>query len=309
MKVIIKIAKQLSEKSRSKISETIERRKTYSDYSEAIKRCSDNAYQEHELIEVVLKKTQRFKDDLEKNKILVWDTAAYSILSVINPLLDTKENSVKVLDFGGACGAHYFHVRNFLKKDIKIEWCVVETPRMVEYAKILETEELFFFDNVDAAIGKLGKVNLLHTSGTLQCVDNPRKYLDTLLNIDADWVLFNRLGLSQGDKDFTVIHSSKLSWNGIGELPEGYEDKTIKYPFTYISEKYFYEKLKNKYGIFATFHEKSGVIKIKKESVLGLGLLCYKAENKKAVDKLGILYGNAYIPIFYDNLYGFMQYL
>ncbi len=193
-------------------------------YQDALKLCTTNAYEEKELIEVIFKKTKQFSQNLKTAIIPISETVAYSLLSVINPIIESKTHQLNILDFGGACGAHYFHLRSLISKELKLNWVVVETPAMVKYAKELETDELSFFDNFADAISKLSKIDLLHTSGTLQCVDNPQKYLAEILNCNANWLLFNRLGLNKIDRDVVTIHTSKLSWNGIGELPEGYTD-------------------------------------------------------------------------------------
>jgi putative methyltransferase (TIGR04325 family) len=248
--------------------------KKFRSYKEALKHCSTNSYQDNELVEVVLEKTKRFKNELESDCIPLWDTSGYSLLSVINPIIENGLQKLNVLDFGGACGAHYFHTRKFINPKIKINWIVVETPTMVKAAKELENEELHFCDSLDEAIKKLEQIDLLHTSGTLQCVDEPYKYLDKILNSGSKWLLFNRLGLNQADDDVIVIHHSKLSWNGIGELPEGYKDRRISYPFTFISENKFFNKLNEKYKVFAKFSENSGIKQVKSAKLVGYGLLC-----------------------------------
>jgi len=250
-------------------------------YQDSMKMCTTDAYEEKELIEVIFKKTKRFKENLKSEIILTSETAAYSLLSAINPIIECKATKINVLDFGGACGAHYFHLRSLIDKDLKLKWVVVETPTMVKYAKELETEtdELSFFDNFADAINKLGKVDLLHTSGTLQCVDNPQKYLTEILNCNAKWLLFNRLGLNKLDRDIITVHSSKLSWNGIGELPEGYTDRWVKYPFNFPSETKFLKTLEAKYSLVAKFNDQSGMYEVAGEEIVGYSLLCRQKTN------------------------------
>jgi putative methyltransferase (TIGR04325 family) len=243
-------------------------------YQDALKLCTTDAYEERELIEVIFKKTKRFSESLKSEIIAISETAAYSLLSAVNPIIESKTNKINVLDFGGACGAHYFHLRSLIDKDLKLNWVVVETPTMVKYAKELESDELSFFDNFTDAINKLGKVGLLHTSGTLQCVDNPQKYLAEILKCNAKWLLFNRLGLNKLDRDVVTIHSSKLSWNGIGELPEGYTDRWVKYPFNFPSETTFLKTLEEKYLLVAKFNDHSGMYAVNGEDIVGYGLLC-----------------------------------
>lgn len=261
---------------RKKVTEKIieNTHQIFSSYQDALKLCTTDAYEEAELIEVIFKKTKRFSENLKSEVIPIWETAAYSLLSVINPIIESKANQITVLDFGGACGAHYFHLRSLIDKSLKLNWVVIETPTMVKYAKELETTELSFFDNFAEGINKIGKVDLLHASGTLQCVDNPQKYLEEIIRCNAKWLLFNRLGLNKLDRDIVTIHSSKLSWNGIGELPEGYIDRWIKYPFNFQSEAKFLNVLEEKYSIVAKFNDQSGMYAVDGEEIVGYGLLC-----------------------------------
>ena len=251
----------------------------YASYYDALLFSSNDAYEERELLEVVLKKTKRFSEELKSGVIPVWETGAYTLMSLINPIIESKKGTINILDFAGACGAHYFHVRSLLSKDIKLKWVVVETKAMINYAKELQNEELSFCDNFNDAKNKLGEIDLLHASSALQCVDNPDKYLDELLKCEAKWLLLNRLGFNKIDRDAITIHTSKLSWNGIGELPEGYTDRWIKYPFIFMSENKFLNALNKSYTVIARFDDRSGMYPVDGEEIVGYGLMCKKLES------------------------------
>mgnify|MGYP000533346539 CR=1 FL=1 len=93
----------------------------YASYNDALSFSTNDAYEERELLEVVLKKTKRFSEELKSGVIPVWETGAYTLMSLINPIIESKKDTITVLDFAGACGAHYFHVRSLLSKEIKLE--------------------------------------------------------------------------------------------------------------------------------------------------------------------------------------------
>ena len=115
---------------------------------------------------------------------------------------------------------------------------------------------------------------MIHTSGTIQFVENPIQILKDILNCNAKWILFNRLGLNCKNTDLITIHSSKLSWNGIGNYTGVSKDKWIKYPCTFISESKFLNYIQEKYSIIAKFDDKSGIYEIEGEQIVGYGLLC-----------------------------------
>ena len=80
----------------------IEEVKEYSSYEEAQSVCSKGAYQDIELCNMVADKTVIFRDSL-----FTLDSTNVFLLAAINHLRFTL-NSLTILDFGGACGAHYF---------------------------------------------------------------------------------------------------------------------------------------------------------------------------------------------------------
>lgn len=250
----------------------------YRDYYEALKDCTQDAYEDNEIVNVIFEKTKKFINRIDRKDIIpVSEIEAHSLVSLINPILDNIDTkTINVVDFGGACGAHYFHSRALLNKSLKLNWYVVETPKMVSLAKELETNELKFTSDIFEAKSKLNEIDLLHTSGALQCVDKPYKYLKKIIDLNAKWLLFSRLGLNQNDKEVITVHSSKLSWNGIGEMPNGFEDKWVKYPFTFISEKKFLNFIEKEYKILSKFNDDTGIIPVLGENIIGYGLLCKK---------------------------------
>ncbi len=247
---------------------------SYSNYEDILKVSNCNSYNDEELAEVVFKKTLVFLKKIKSEVIQITDTDAYSLLAVINPILENKTNCINILDFGGACGAHYFQLRSLIENNISLNWVVVETSNMVKYGKKLETEELSFCENISDAIEKLGHFDLIHTSGTLHCLSTPQIFLSDLLNCNSKWLLFNRLVLNEQEKDIFTIYSSMLSWNGIGELPKGHVDRIIKYPFFIFSERRFYSFLNIKYKVIAKFNERTRIYSVKSAKIVSYGILC-----------------------------------
>jgi putative methyltransferase (TIGR04325 family) len=246
----------------------------YESFSEALLYCTDQAYEEKELTEVISLKTSAFANDLKKSVIPVWDVASYSLLSVVLSIIRKGSDEIKVLDFGGACGAHYFHIRALLPKEIRISWCVVETVGMVDFAKTHQNDELSFCSTLSNAISILGQPDLVHSSGTLQCVPDPYDCLNSLIETGAEHLFLSRLALNKHDRDVITIHTSHLSSNGIGPLPDGFTDKEIRYPFYFPSEEKFMNALLKKYTIIARTKDTSGMYPVDGEDITGYGLFC-----------------------------------
>lgn len=249
-------------------------RKVYSDYASAYRDSNPEGYESEEVVEVVFQKTLKFKEDLKKSGIKVLPSVANSFCSLIPLLVGNEREEIYVIDFGGACGALYFQIRSFFPKPLDIYWAVVETSAMVGKAKKLENEEISFHDSLESAVRRFPRIDMLHTSATLQAVSQPRALLQEMLSLSAEYVFFNRVGVHKGKGDIYTVHKSKLSWNGPGELPPGFRDKWIKYPYSFMEENYFLSTIQNHYQILAKFEDSSGMYPVWGYSIEGYALLC-----------------------------------
>ena len=88
-------------------------------------------------------------------------------------MLTKERKALKVVDFGGACGVLYFLAKKFLKDDIEIKWHIVETPMMVRKGKLLESNELSFFNNIKEAVLDFDGIDLALSSSTLSYAPDP----------------------------------------------------------------------------------------------------------------------------------------
>lgn len=249
------------------------KKKQYFDYDQALKDCSEHGYENTEIINVVVEKTKHYRNILSANSTATQlsPTNAFSLCSL---LAASGKNEIHVLDFGGAAGAHYFLARAMLAPTFKLNWIVVETPAMVDRAKhIFSNGELSFSSDLMEAANSLKRIDLLHSSGALQCVDRPYNYLQKIVSISANHILFNRLGLTKGSHDVVTIHESRLSWHGPGPMPKGFADKKVRYPYIFPKETAFMEILTDYYDKVMTFDDSSGIFPVHGESIIGLGLL------------------------------------
>lgn len=160
---------------------------------------SISGYEHDELVETVFRKT-----------------AAYAAESA--PL--EIHGARTVLDFGGGCGVHYKEARSDA-----VRWAVVETPAMARRASELQTDNLRFFTEIDAALAWLGPVDLMHSSGAVQYASDPIACVRQLCGIGAKILLWRRLWLNGASPE---QQKSRLLDNGPGRLP-GALDKTVSY--------------------------------------------------------------------------------
>lgn len=252
--------------------------KTYETYEEALSFCSQDAYQNEELCNMIADKTIAHIQQLTAKPYSYTPTTVYLAFALNYFASLTNKQGITVVDFGGACGAHYFEIRNTVAPHISLKWIVVETEQMIKasVSRGLSNGELCFVSSVE---NLTEEVDFVHSSSALQYVPRPYDFLKGLLSTGAKMILFNRMMFNKNNHDIITVQRSLLSSNGPGKLPSGYTDKPVKYPHTTMS----YDKMNsamtaNGYECFSEFDEPSGKFSLGKEEVLGKGLLFVKKD-------------------------------
>jgi putative methyltransferase (TIGR04325 family) len=248
-------------------------KREYSSYSQAVRNCTSDAYESVELCNVIADKTIIHNEKLKVKPYSLNPTSVF-LLAAINQYINIfSKNELRILDFGGACGAHYYEIKRFLPEEISLHWYVVETQQMVKSAieKGLNNDELIFASSIENINVE---IDIIHTSCALQYVSDPYEFLTNLVKLNANWMFFNRMMFNFGERDFYTVQKSMLSSNGPGNLPEGYSDRTVSYPHMTMSFQRFNSIITaHGYNNEWIFEELSGSYLIKKEMIVGRGLL------------------------------------
>ncbi len=244
----------------------------FSTFEEAALTCQSNAYQNDEIVKVVVQKNALYKEKLNKEPI--FDLGSLRTLIALGA--SRTSNKLNVIDFGGGGGYHYTLSSIAFGSKNDISWNVVETPAMSKEAKSLENEKLKFFDNITDAKNSSNEVDLVFTSGALQYCPNPLRFLQDLVEVNAPHLFITRTPFLESSKEIITIQASNLSANGPGPLPKGFTDRTITYPITYVSRKAVEELLKTKYDIRFMTDEGEGVFRLGDEEVTMNGYFCVR---------------------------------
>jgi len=264
--MFLKLIKKLKIKIKRKKVERFE------NYMDAEKKCLLNAYQNKELCDVVAKKTLKKIESLKKDGFKANSSSIFLPAAVCKILYETGKKKLNIVDFGGACGLHFFETKTFFKDFLNVDWIVVETAQMIKSAKEagIKNDGLFF----ESDFSNTGKrSDLLFSSGVLQYVENPYELLCEMIKLEPLYILLNRMSLNEKDYEIVTVQKSRLSENGPGELPEGYADKIVKYPQTNISINKFLNIIQSDYNVEWEFDDDSGVHKIPEENIIGKGYL------------------------------------
>jgi putative methyltransferase (TIGR04325 family) len=226
----------------------------YPSYAAALAACQ-GGYEEAQLIRTVYEKTRISRDILAAHTPPVCDRSA--LRTLVGLSLAVTKRDVHVLDFGGACGLHYFIARAFLGDRVRFQWHVVETPSMAAAAKDFEDGSLRFFESVPRATEALETVDLVFSSGALQYVPDPYATLRALTQCGAQALFLTRLGLTHQPAALITIQTSTLRTNGPGALPAGMPDGPVRYPVVFPSKETVEDILTHQYSLEICFEEET----------------------------------------------------
>lgn len=246
---------------------------TYKTYEEASAYCPQEAYQNEELCNVIADKTLVHIELLKTSPFKFNPTTVYLAFALNYFANATRKQNITVLDFGGACGAHYYEVRSIIPPLVSLKWVVVETEQMIRSAasRGLAKGEVCFVARIEDC---KDEVDFVHSSSALQYVPSPYSFLEKLIQVKAKMMLFNRMMFNKNDYDIITVQKSLLSSNGPGKLPAGYVDRQVRYPHTTMSN----EKMKSimtagNYKGISEFSEASGKFSLGREEIIGNGTL------------------------------------
>ena len=180
----------------------------YSSYAESLSACH-GGYEETQLIRTVYEKTRIYRDSLASQTPRVFDLS--SLHTLVGLSLAVTDRELNVLDFGGACGAHYFIARACMGDRVRFRWHVIETSKMAAVAKSLEDDQLQFFDSLPRGKEALEKIDLVFSSGALQYVPDPYETLGEMTQCGATALFLTRIGLTRHHAELITIQTSTLS--------------------------------------------------------------------------------------------------
>jgi putative methyltransferase (TIGR04325 family) len=187
-------------------------------------------YNDEALADLVVRKTRAIDPSRRIDELAPPDFLLPSLFAVAC-------SGDRVLDFGGGGGLQYLAaVQAFPRRTLR--WAIVEHPAMVRRARELERENLKYFSSPDAAAEWLGNVDLLHSNGALQYLDQPEEMLTRLLALRPAFVSWSRLLI--GPAAVVETQVAPLRDHGPGPLPPGIEDRDITHKTTVMSEAAFW---------------------------------------------------------------------
>jgi putative methyltransferase (TIGR04325 family) len=244
--------------------------KIYPNYNGAMAECGDG-YNDADLARVIAFRTGRWNGRFDEWRF--WhDGITNAILAVGIARADLIEHPLRVLDFGGGCGVHYFSARSAFA--VPLKWAIVETPTMACYAKTVSAGAFEAFDEIASAASFLGHVDLVIASSAIQYTPDPLASLDALIGLRAPYFMLARFPVWSGQTTVS-IHASSLGANLNGFLldnamPPGITDRPARQPITFVNFQSVVAKLESTYRLVLSFSSPSGDYEVMGEKILGL---------------------------------------
>ncbi len=181
----------------------------------------------------MVQKNKIYRDHLQRTRTLGIDTLR---LAVGLAAVERKGPTLSVIDFGGGGGTHFSLRAPCSAPPRHYMELFVETPAMVKAANAnLACRGLRFFESIEEAQEDMGIVDLVFASGSLQYTPDPLAMLRRLVSIEAPHLYITRTSFNDQQETMFALQHSRLSHNGPGPLPEGFNDEGVSYPVTFFS--------------------------------------------------------------------------
>lgn len=173
----------------------------FNSYSEALLSSSNPSgnYQDNTILKKTLEGTQQLLAMVESGQLSgLADAKNLRLLGLISGLgifSARGRGPIEVLDFGGAMGNHYFKIRPFLDRGLRLRWTVFDLPKTVQMARqhFLSRELAFVSDY--HTLGSLRPLLIL-ASSSLQYTPDPHRTLQRLQSLARGWLILDRMPFS-----------------------------------------------------------------------------------------------------------------
>ena len=229
--------------------------RVFASFAEASAACG-MTYNDDTLARVVVEKTKALQANA-RSESFETDLGSLRTLAALGVLQRSPADGVlRVLDFGGAAGYHYLVARALLPQSLILDWRVVETPALVAAAQELQDGQMSLFSSIERATASWTEPpHLTFASGVLQCVPEPLKTCQELVDLSGDALVITRTSFSEDGTTRAIVQRSTLSTNGPGPLPAGFVDAELSYPTTFVPRKKVEEIITSRYTITAKVTE------------------------------------------------------
>ncbi|PPL00520.1 methyltransferase, TIGR04325 family [Parapedobacter indicus] len=196
----------------------------------------------------ILKKTRnallkiRDREAIYERDSVLFDKKEYPfpIIACLLHIAAKRENTLRVIDFGGSLGSTYFQLKDFLSPLNTLRWHVVEQPMYIEAGRQdFENEQLKFYHTIVESMA-IEQPDVILLSSVVQYLAKPHDFLSELVKYEVEYLLFDRTAFISNGHDRLTIQRVP---------PEIYD---ASYPSWFFNEMQFMEHFSH-YTLVADF--------------------------------------------------------
>jgi putative methyltransferase (TIGR04325 family) len=177
---------------------------------------NSQGYDEKSILEKVSKSTSSVHEGIgffERDSV-VFNRLELSELLVAGLAVAATSGNINVLDVGGSLGSQYWQHRNLIRH-LKIKkWIVVEQPHFVQRGNSQFADGvLSFIVNSEIKQG-LEPISLVNLSGSLQFIENYVGMLTSVLKLNPQVIIIDKVFATSGGERIYVQHVPKVIYRG-----------------------------------------------------------------------------------------------
>ena len=178
----------------------------YRTYEDAVRATGSAGYEDPGVIEKMMRATRERRDQAAALGRVVPDSRSFQILTAFLVALDgPAPTTLRVLDFGGGAGLHYFTLAPLLSERIQLSWTVCEVPSMARAARdAFGSPALRFVEGMDAVAAE--RFHVVLASGSLQYAPDPAALWRQIAR-STDVLIVNRTPFTDAAADRLTVQT------------------------------------------------------------------------------------------------------
>ncbi|MBA3047758.1 methyltransferase, TIGR04325 family [Patescibacteria group bacterium] len=237
----------------------------YSSWSDAQKKTT--GYNSDNILEKVKAGALKVKNNeaLYERDGIIFDKIDYSwpLLAHLLWIASKNNGRLNLIDFGGSLGTTYFQNKNYFENLKELKWNIVEQKNFADCGKeLFEDNNLKFFYTIEDCLSKENSKIIL-ISSVLQYLYNPYEFLEKIINLNFDYIIFDRTTFIKNDDRITIQ-----------KVPPKIYDAS--YPCWLFNQAKFLKILKRNYKLIAEFDAHIGTKILLKDTTATYKGFCFK---------------------------------
>ncbi len=193
----------------------------------------------------------------------------------INGIGFTGLKQLRVMDFGGGAGSHYYTALRVFPK-VDLDWTIVENKSLVARLNQLDNLDFSVSESISQLISEKLSFDLAILSSSIQYTENPLDTLEEVIRLNPEFIYITRTALSDYDFGISLQQFSRLGENGPGTSNHKKVKKGIVHRMTAVNRNTFENVLRDRYDIQLYLEEDMSSHKYKGKYLKYYGYFCVR---------------------------------